>query len=34
MTPFAGIYPIVNTTFHDDGTLDLVSQRRLVPISG
>ena len=30
MTAFAGIYPIVNTTFHDDGTLDLVSQRRLV----
>jgi 2-keto-3-deoxy-L-arabinonate dehydratase len=30
MTSFAGIYPIVNTTFHDDGTLDLASQRRLV----
>lgn len=27
---FAGIYPMVNTTFKDDGTLDLVSQRRLV----
>ena len=27
---FSGIYPIVNTTFHDDGSLDLVSQRRLV----
>lgn len=27
---FAGIYPIVNTTFNHDGTLDLVSQRRLV----
>ena len=30
MTEFAGIFPIVNTTFHDDGTLDLESQRRLV----
>lgn len=30
MTAFAGIYPILNTTFHEDGTLDLVSQRRLV----
>ncbi|MBA3885585.1 MAG: dihydrodipicolinate synthase family protein [Acidobacteria bacterium] len=27
---FAGIYPILNTTFNDDGTLDLTSQRRLV----
>jgi 2-keto-3-deoxy-L-arabinonate dehydratase len=25
-----GIYPILNTTFHDDGTLDLDSQVRLV----
>jgi 2-keto-3-deoxy-L-arabinonate dehydratase len=30
MTRFAGIFPIVNTTFHDDGRLDLESQRRLV----
>jgi 4-hydroxy-tetrahydrodipicolinate synthase len=30
MTSFAGIYPIVNTTFKDDGTLDVDSQRRLV----
>ena len=30
MTAFAGIFPIVNTTFHDDGRLDLESQRRLV----
>lgn len=30
MTTFAGIFPIVNTTFNADGTLDLVSQRRLV----
>lgn len=30
MTTFAGIYPIVNTPFNDDGTLDLVSQRQLV----
>lgn len=30
MTTFAGIFPIVNTTFNDDGTLDLVSQRQLV----
>jgi 4-hydroxy-tetrahydrodipicolinate synthase len=30
MTPVAGVYPIVNTTFNEDGTLDLVSQRRLV----
>jgi 2-keto-3-deoxy-L-arabinonate dehydratase len=30
MTAFAGIYPIVNTTFNEDGTLDLDSQRRLV----
>ena len=30
MTTFAGIFPIVNTTFNADGTLDLTSQRRLV----
>jgi 2-keto-3-deoxy-L-arabinonate dehydratase len=30
MTAFAGIFPIVNTTFHDDGRIDLESQRRLV----
>ncbi|MBC7924588.1 MAG: dihydrodipicolinate synthase family protein [Bryobacteraceae bacterium] len=29
MTPFQGIVPILNTTFHDDGTLDLGSQSRL-----
>jgi 2-keto-3-deoxy-L-arabinonate dehydratase len=30
MTAFTGIFPIVNTTFRDDGSLDLESQRRLV----
>jgi 4-hydroxy-tetrahydrodipicolinate synthase len=30
MVSFAGIYPILNTTFHDDGSLDLASQLRLV----
>ncbi|HEY8551629.1 MAG TPA: dihydrodipicolinate synthase family protein [Vicinamibacterales bacterium] len=30
MTGIRGIVPIVNTPFHDDGTLDLASQRRLV----
>lgn len=30
MTTFAGIFPIVLTTFEDDGRLDLESQRRLV----
>jgi 2-keto-3-deoxy-L-arabinonate dehydratase len=30
MSNFAGIFPIVNTTFHDDGSLDLDSQLRLV----
>jgi 4-hydroxy-tetrahydrodipicolinate synthase len=30
MTRFTGIFPIVNTTFHEDGRLDLESQRRLV----
>jgi len=29
MQPLSGIYPILNTTFHDDGTLDLASQIRL-----
>jgi 4-hydroxy-tetrahydrodipicolinate synthase len=27
---FAGIFPVLNTTFRDDGALDLESQRRLV----
>jgi len=27
---FSGVYPIVNTTFHGDGSLDLVSQLKLV----
>lgn len=30
MTTFAGIYPIVNTTFNNDGTVDFESQQRLV----
>src|SRR5215467_5823713 len=30
MCDLQGIYPILNTTFHDDGSLDLESQRRLV----
>lgn len=30
MNRLTGIIPIVNTTFHDDGTIDLDSQRRLV----
>lgn len=30
MTNFAGIFPIVNTTFREDGSLDLESQTRLV----
>lgn len=30
MQPLSGIYPILNTTFHDDGSLDLASQIRLV----
>jgi 4-hydroxy-tetrahydrodipicolinate synthase len=30
MAHFAGIFPIVNTTFHEDGSLDLDSQVRLV----
>lgn len=27
---YAGVYPILNTTFHEDGSLDLESQLRLV----
>ena len=30
MTRLEGVYPILNTTFHDDGSLDLDSQSRLV----
>jgi len=30
MTPLAGIFPILATTFDDDGRLDLASQQRLV----
>jgi 2-keto-3-deoxy-L-arabinonate dehydratase len=30
MSNFSGIFPIVNTTFHEDGSLDLDSQLRLV----
>jgi 2-keto-3-deoxy-L-arabinonate dehydratase len=30
MTAFSGIFPIANTTFREDGSLDLDSQRRLV----
>lgn len=30
MSQFEGVYPIVNTTFHEDGSLDEVSQLRLV----
>ncbi|HTM48183.1 MAG TPA: dihydrodipicolinate synthase family protein [Bryobacteraceae bacterium] len=30
MTKLEGVYPILNTTFHDDGSLDLPSQSRLV----
>lgn len=30
MSSFAGVYPILATTFHDDGSLDLDSQRRLI----
>jgi 2-keto-3-deoxy-L-arabinonate dehydratase len=29
-SPLSGIYPILNTTFHDDGSLDLQSQSQLV----
>lgn len=29
-SPLAGVYPILATTFHDDGTIDLDSQLRLV----
>lgn len=27
-TPYRGIFPVVPTTFHEDGTLDLASQKR------
>ena len=30
MTKLEGVYPILITTFHDDGSLDLASQARLV----
>src|SRR5437868_6493333 len=30
MTKLEGVYPILNTTFHEDGSLDLDSQARLV----
>ena len=30
MANFSGIFPIVNTTFHEDGSLDLDSQLRLI----
>src|SRR5207253_316042 len=30
MTKLEGIFPILNTTFKDDGSLDLASQTRLV----
>ena len=30
MLTLQGVYPILNTTFHDDGRLDLTSQARLV----
>lgn len=30
MRPLEGIFPILNTTFHEDGSLDLESQARLV----
>lgn len=30
MTTFGGVFPIACTTFHDDGSIDLDSQRRLV----
>jgi len=30
MAKLEGIYPILNTTFHEDGSLDLTSQTRLV----
>ena len=29
-TSFQGVYPILNTPFHDDGSLDMDSQLRLV----
>ena len=30
MSNFEGVFPIVNTTFHDDGSIDIESQLRLV----
>ena len=30
MTKLEGVYPILNTTFHEDGSLDLESQASLV----
>jgi 2-keto-3-deoxy-L-arabinonate dehydratase len=30
MSKLQGIYPILNTTFHDDGTIDLASQLNLI----
>src|SRR4051812_29020934 len=30
MTKLEGVYPILNTTFQEDGSLDLASQARLV----
>jgi 2-keto-3-deoxy-L-arabinonate dehydratase len=30
MTKLEGVYPILNTTFHEDGSVDLASQARLV----
>ena len=30
MQNFSGVFPIVNTTFHDDGSLDAASQARLI----
>lgn len=29
-TPYRGIFPVVPTTFHEDGTLDLASQKRAI----
>ena len=29
-TPYRGIFPVVPTTFHEDGTLDLASQKRVL----
>lgn len=30
MSTLQGVYPVLNTTFHDDGSLDFVSQLRLI----